>query len=191
MVWGWVHNFPVSVDVFTKPIDYPDVGYDTVIADWLQDIFDAVETIEDTLGYDIRDGFADLATRLSGRIYHTRIVGNTPDFNNSDFDTDGGEHTLNLSGIIPVGTKAVLLNGAFHSSDAFLPGLCAFYPSAAVGFAPQGDSVELVFSVDPPAFAFVSFNVIIPVDGDRAVKYALDVNLQAATTRVSVTGWFK
>jgi len=191
MTWDVVHKFPVEKDTYQVPINYPDTGYDTIIALWFTDVFTSILAIEDALGYDIRDGFADLATRLSGRIFHTRIVGNTPDFDGSDFDDDGDAHLLDLSGIIPVGTTAVLLNGSFYADETSLPGLCGFYPGQSVGFWSFGDGVELTFSGDSASPYYVGFNVIIPVDGDRDIQYILDATIMHDESRLSVTGWFK
>lgn len=64
MVWAWTHNFPASKDAFTTPTDYPNIGYDNIIASWFADVFQAIGDIMDALGYDITGGHADLKTWL-------------------------------------------------------------------------------------------------------------------------------
>lgn len=181
MPWNVEHNFPALKDTYEVPTDYPNVGYDTIIASWFTDVFTSIFAIEDALGYDVRDGFDDLAARLSGKIYHTRIVGGTPDFDGNDFTTDGNEHFLDLSGIIPVGTKAVMLNGWILWD---VPALRVIYPVNA-----GADWSDYFTFTDTPADC--SFIIVLPVDATRKIAYIFDDDIWLAESSLSVVGWFK
>lgn len=49
MTWNVVHNFPTEKDTYQVPIDYPTVGYDTIIASWFTDIFTSIFAMQDSL----------------------------------------------------------------------------------------------------------------------------------------------
>lgn len=49
MTWNVVHNFPGAKDTYEVPVDYPNVGYDTIIASWFTDIFTSILAIEEAL----------------------------------------------------------------------------------------------------------------------------------------------
>lgn len=49
MTWNVVHNFPGAKDTYQVPVDYPDVGYDTIIASWFTDIFTSILAMQDSL----------------------------------------------------------------------------------------------------------------------------------------------
>lgn len=49
MTWNVVHNFPGAKDTYQVPVDYPTVGYDTIIAAWFTDIFTSILAMQDSL----------------------------------------------------------------------------------------------------------------------------------------------
>lgn len=49
MTWNVVHNFPASKDTYQVPVDYPTVGYDTIIALWFTDVFTSILANQDAL----------------------------------------------------------------------------------------------------------------------------------------------
>lgn len=49
MTWNVVHNFPGAKDTYQVPVDYPTVGYDTIIATWFTDIFTSILAMQDSL----------------------------------------------------------------------------------------------------------------------------------------------
>lgn len=190
MTWNVEHNFPVAKDTYEVPVNYPDVGYDTIIAAWFTDIFTSILAIEDALGYDIRDGFADLATRLSGKILHTRIIGDiqagVADFGFADFICDGTVRELDLSPIIPVGTKAVVVNGRWwvdvldDMMDLIEPNLLGDFSFGDIAL--PGDS----------ALGLMVFTKVIPVGEDRKLRYLFACTiLDTWDCGLSITGYFK
>jgi len=189
MTWKIEHKYPTEKDTYEVPIDYPIAGYDTIIALWFTDLYTSIFAIMDALGYDIRGGYTDLNERLSGRLYHTRIVGDTPDFSGHDFITDGEEHFLDLSGILPKGTKAVVLNGWFLWDN---PDFRIIYPVVA-GADMFADGFALEDSaVAPPVIpGSRPFNVVFPVDATRKIAYQFDASIWTDESLLSVTGWFK
>jgi len=181
MTWKIEHKYPTEKDTYEVPIDYPITGYDTIIALWFTDLYTSIFAIMDALGYDIRGGYTDLNERLSGRLYHTRIVGDTPDFSGHDFITDGEEHFLDLSGILPVGTKAIVLNGWFFW-DA--PDFRIIYPvGAGADMFFDGFALEATESI--------SFNIILPVDATRRIAYQFYASIWLAESVLSITGLFR
>lgn len=49
MTWNVAHNFPGAKDTYEVPKDYPDVGYDTIIAAWFTDVFTSIFAMQDVL----------------------------------------------------------------------------------------------------------------------------------------------
>ncbi|MBA7613776.1 hypothetical protein ES703_21032 [subsurface metagenome] len=49
MTWNVVHNFPGAKDAYEVPVDYPDAGYDTIIASWFTDIFTSILAIQEAI----------------------------------------------------------------------------------------------------------------------------------------------
>lgn len=180
MTWKVEHKFPAEKDTYEIPINYPTEGFDTIIALWFTDVFTSILAIEDTLGYDVRGGYANLNERISGRLYHTRIVGDIPDFDGNAFICDGEEHFLDLSSILPEGTKAVELNGWFLWDD---PDFRIIYPVVAGadmfvdGFALEADLA-------------IAFRVTLPVDETRRIAYQFYASVWLDESALSVTAWF-
>jgi len=183
MTWDVVHKFPVEKDTYQVPINYPDAGYDTIIALWFTDVFTSILAIEDALGYDIKGGYADLNERISGGLYSPRIVGDTPDFDDEDFTCDGGSHTLSLSGIIPVGTKAAVLTGMLWTE---------IEPEGMIFLAVGGGIGDQINVIGAPAdICWIGgVSVIVPVNEDREISYIFETAL-VPDTRVSITGYFR
>lgn len=180
MTWKVEHKFPEAKDEYEIPIDYPTPGHDTIIASWFTDVFISVLAMQDALGYDIRGGYANLNVRLSGRLFHTRIVGATPDFTETDFIDDDTERYLDLSGIIPDGTKAVMMNMMFFGApDMFR----AFY-SVVAGADMFNDGYV---PADPP----LAVHLIFSVDETKRIAYTLEPGGAPDFALVSIVDYFK
>lgn len=49
MTWNVAHNFPGAKDTYQVPVDYPTVGYDTIIAAWFTDVFTSILAMQESL----------------------------------------------------------------------------------------------------------------------------------------------
>lgn len=103
------------------------------------------------------------------------------DFHKTDLTTDYQYHDLDLSGIIPVGTVAVLLWGAFKGDVA----------DAEVCLAKAGYSGNYLKSLhfQPVANHGTGFSTIIPVSPDRKIKYRIS-NVNWVYVSFNIVGWF-
>lgn len=103
------------------------------------------------------------------------------DFILSDFTRDYQYHDLDLSGIIPAGTKLVLLWGAFKSDT----------PDCEGNFAQSGHTGEYLKSLyfEPVANIGCTMDCLIPVDSDRKIQYRFS-NVTYLYINLSVVAWF-
>ena len=87
----------------------------------------------------------------------------TYDFELEDFTRDYQYHDLDLSGIIPAGTKAVLLWGAFKSDTADCEG----------SLAQSGHTGAYLKSIrfEPVAGIGCNIDCLMPIHPDRKIRY--------------------
>ena len=190
MTWKVEHKFPAEKDIYQIPIDYPTPGHDTIIASWFTDVFTSILAIEDTLGYDVRGGYANLNERISGKLYHSRLIGDVQagalDFGFADFICDGDVHELDLSSIIPPGTTAVVVNGRWWVSS--LDDMMDLVDCSDIGDFSWGD----IALTGDSASGYMVFNVIYPVTSARKLLYLFACTiLDTFDCGMAITGYFK
>ena len=105
-----------------------------------------------------------LATTYGHRFF-VKADQETYDFNKTDLTNDYEYHDLDLSGIIPVGTVAVLLWGVIKGDVAD-----SELSIAKAGYSGNKLKFQLYQSVANQA---EGFSTIIPVSSDRKIKYKL------------------
>jgi homoserine acetyltransferase len=103
------------------------------------------------------------------------------DFTLSDFTRDYQYHDLDLSGIIPAGTKAVLLWGAFKSDTADCEG----------SFAQSGHTGEYLKSIrfEPVANIGCNIDCLMPVNTDRKIRYRFS-NVNYLYINLNIVAYF-
>lgn len=103
------------------------------------------------------------------------------DFTINDFTADYQYHDLDLSGIIPAGTVAIVLWGAFRS-DA---------PDTEACFAKAGNSGNYLKSllIQPVFNIGKGINCIVPVSSDLKIKYRFS-NVNYSYINLIIAGWF-
>jgi len=103
------------------------------------------------------------------------------DFVKTDLTTDYQYHDLDLSGIIPAGTTAVLLWGAFKGNTNNVE-VCL----ARAGYS--GNYLKGLF-IQQVAYIGHGFSAIIPVSPDLKIKYRIS-NVTYDYINLQVAGWF-
>lgn len=125
-----------------------------------------------------------------GGTYHSRLIGNIQagiaDFGFADFICDGSPHELDLSSIIPVGTKAVVVNGRWWVSA--LDDMMDLLDCSDIGDASFGD----IAVPGDSGSGYMVFNVVYPVTADRKLLYLFACTiLDTFDCGLSITGYFK
>ena len=103
------------------------------------------------------------------------------DFTKNDFTTDYQYHDLDLSGIIPNGTIAVILWGAFKG-DVAQSEICL----AKAGYS--GNYLKALF-FQPIVNEGSGFSTIVPVSTDLKIKYRIS-NVNWVYINLQIVGWF-
>ncbi len=184
---AWVHNFPASKDEHPTYINWPTVGYDIIIAAFLHSIFTALDAIQNALGYNILNGFADLNTRLEQLDHVTKAHGfydrgdpASVDYVKGDLVLDGTWQDLDLSGIIPVGAVAGLLHVTVEGNSATWSAI----------FRKKGNVNEINHAHIESFRANVerSRSLTVFLDSSRVCQYKAD-NVAWTTFSIAVVGW--
>jgi len=116
-----------------------------------------------------------------GQRFHAKADQESYDFLKTDLTTDYQYHDLDLSSIIPAGTVAVLLWGAFKGDVAHAE-VCL----AKAGYS--GNYLKALF-FQPIVNEGFGFSTIIPVSSDRKIKYRIS-NVNWIYINLQVVGWF-
>jgi len=103
------------------------------------------------------------------------------DFLKTDLTTDYQYHDLDLSSIIPPGTVAVLMWGAFKGDVAH-----AEVNLTRAGYS--GNYLKALF-FQPIVNEGFGFSAIIPVSPDRKIKYRIS-NVNWVYVNLNIVGWF-
>ena len=119
---------------------------------------------------------SDIASYVPRRVVN-------PDFVVSNFVWDGAVHIdgLDLSGILPVGTKGVIIS-AYLFGGGVMASL-ELYPDSVV--YPSTIGLSFVNS----AYRFNTNHWILPVESDRLLDYETGVNTPSDLA-ITVIGWF-
>jgi hypothetical protein len=187
-IGAWEHLFPVSKDVHPEYIDWPNVGYDKLIALFLHEIFTALDAIQDALGYDITGAYADLNTRLEklddsakGIGYYDRGDPAVYDKVKDDLIRDGAYHDWDLSAIVPEGAKSILIRGEIEGEGA----------DWEVRFREKGNVNEINTDCMQPLMTYVERHrtVIVACDANRVIEYQIDDEAWTIIN-LAVRGWW-
>lgn len=165
MTWGWDHNFPTAKDTFTKPIDYPTVGWDWQIADWYQDIFDAVEDVQEYL-------LAGIGIDRGDPVVW--------DFTKADFIYDMGWHDLDLSPIVGAQERLVLIRYEIVDIFAFTP-----FQMRTKGNINVGNTMYFINQVANIPFPGSDW---VYTNADGKVSYLAPMD-EPTTLNLTVGGW--
>lgn len=185
---AWGHNFPVSKDEHPTYIDWPTVGYDILIVLFLHEIFTALDAIQDALGYDITGAFANLNARLEQLDHATKAHGFYDRGDPASFDKDVGDltkdgawHDWDVSAIVPVGAKAVLLCGHLEGAGT----------DWRIKFRKNGNTNE----INHCGMETIRANVerhrtsIVACDANRVIEYNADNQAWVALS-LAIRGWW-
>lgn len=136
------------------------------------------------LGTDPAGTFATVKARLDDMLphFHDRGDPSANDFTQATLTVDGAWHDMDLSSIVPVGTKAVLLGGLIRD-DAV---------GNSVMFRENGNTnaynVERVFT--QVANVTLGYTTIVACDTNRVIEYRF-VEADFDIAYVNVKGWWK
>lgn len=114
--------------------------------------------------------------------YHDRGDPNAYDYDLGDLTEDNNWHDLDLSGIVPVNTKAVVL---FVNYRASVADVGAFFRKNGNTFDKSKSGVRAQV-----ANIYSDEQFMIACDGDRKVEYTL-ASPQTNRCNITVLGWFK
>lgn len=185
---AWAHNFPASKDAHPTYIDYPTAGWDTLVVLVIHEIFTALDAMQDALGYDILNGFADLNTRLEQLDHATKAHGIYDRGDPAAFDylkaaltTDATWRDLDLSAIVPANAKYVLLRTSLESAN----------PGDMIRYRENGNANEINICSCESLRANVERNrmVMVACDANRVIEYNAD-NIAWTTLSIVVRGWW-
>lgn len=114
-------------------------------------------------------------------LHHDRGDPVNKDFSTGDFDIDGSSHTLDLSGIIPVGAKTVLIRVGMSANTININ--LSMSKAGNTNFRNNNVMYSQV------ANQFMQQDVILAVDADRKIKYTATIGI--TTIEMTVGGWWK
>ena len=118
----------------------------------------------------------------AGHKYVDRGDPATPDFDLSDIPDDDIWYDLDMSGIIPVGTAAVVISLYTSSS---LAGSTLWFREKGKNNVIEGNGAEVVV-----ANTYVRQNLLLPCNNNRTIQGNRN-NLSFTIMEIVVTGWFK
>lgn len=176
-------DYPTEVLNLT---DYPTQTDDVDdVSAWLVNaLVHEMIAVQDELGTQPKGSFADVKTRLDNIYpqFHDRGDPSSSDLNTPTLVTDANWHDWDLSSIVPVGTKAVIIQVTVKDNVTI----------SRIFLRKNGNTNTTTTAIVRSQCAGVESNgtIIIACDNDRKVEYnATNTTFNYIT--MTITGWWK
>ena len=170
-------TFPTALDSFTRYID----GTTVMEAAELNSMQQALEALEAKVGINNSPVASSHDYKLANYGFVDRGDPSSEDYVATNLTKDGAWHDLDLSSIVPAGTKLILLRvGVVHSTGG-----------QRVRFRKNGISNDMnTGDVWAPNTNPFTADILVCCDGDRKIEYFASSTGTWSTLNVTVGGWW-
>lgn len=147
MTWNVAHNFPGAKDTYQVPTDYPDVGYDTIIAAWFTDVFTSILAIQEA----IIGATSIVLLKVGGTMIGDLIIDKaTPVFelNDSAWAAGEGKPTPKIFKVTTDGGDTINLSIINEEGSAYIPAMSFHWDPGEDHYLPAGFHEIVEFGKD-------------------------------------------